>query len=289
LSEGLTVNKKALMLGSVLAALAFAPQAMAEPDQGWYGAFDLGYHWPDNVEMTTSQPAANKYKFDFELEDDIAGFARLGYRLTPNWRLELEAGARAGDIADVKGDPARALPNNLCSIGSVLPACAAPEGSLQATTLMTNLLWDFMPDTTLNPFVGFGIGVANLDLQLAARANTGNRSIGIDDKDQVFAYQWLAGLSWEATERLNVDVTYRYLNTTSADWGPATNTSALFDPQVFSGEYTDHALTFGLRYAFGQEAAPPPPPPPPPPRKEICQVKQDTLIYRVRAVLTPVF
>jgi len=24
-------------------------------------------------------------------------------------------------------------------------------------------------------------------------------------------------------------------------------------------------------------------------RKEICQVKQDTLIYRVRAVLTPVF
>jgi hypothetical protein len=106
-----------------------------------------------------------------------AGFARLGYRLTPNWRLELEAGARAGDIADVKGDPARALPNNLCSIGSVLPACAAPEGSLQATTLMTNLLWDFMPDTTLNPFVGFGIGVANLDLQLAARANTGRNTV----------------------------------------------------------------------------------------------------------------
>ncbi|MDP2151304.1 MAG: porin family protein, partial [Parvibaculum sp.] len=247
------MNKKALMLGSVLAALAFAPQAMAEPDQGWYGAFDLGYHWPDDFDTKTSEPAT-PYRFDFELEADVAGFARLGYRLTPNWRLELEAGARAGDIEGVTGDPTRPLPNNLCSIASVLPACEAPEGSLQAYTLMGNLIWDFMPDSTLNPFVGFGVGAAKLDFQLAARANDNNMSIGIDDQDTVFAYQWLAGLSWEATERLNVDVTYRYLNTADADFDSVA-TSGLFEPEVFKGDYVDHSLTFGLRYAFGATAA----------------------------------
>ncbi|HRD45604.1 MAG TPA: outer membrane beta-barrel protein, partial [Caulobacter sp.] len=258
------MNKKALLLGSVFAALAFAPQAMAEPSQGWYAAFDLGYHWPDDVEMSSSGTASdgNPYEYDFGMDGDVAGFARLGYRLNENWRLELEGGSRTSDIADVAGNPARPLPNSLCSVSSVLPACNAPEGSIQSYTLMANLIYDFMPDATLNPYVGFGIGINRLEMDLSARANSGAGVIGVHDKDSVFAYQWLAGVSWEATDRLNVDVTYRYLNGAEADW--ESQDTFVFPVEGLSAKYVDHSLSFGLRYAFGEEAAPPPPPPPPP-------------------------
>ena len=59
LSEGLTVKKKALMLGTMLGALALAPAAFAEPASGWYGAFDLGYHWPEGWEATSENLATD--------------------------------------------------------------------------------------------------------------------------------------------------------------------------------------------------------------------------------------
>ena len=59
LSEGLTVKKKALMLGTMLGALALAPAAFAQPDSGWYGAFDLGYHWPEGWEASSEGLASD--------------------------------------------------------------------------------------------------------------------------------------------------------------------------------------------------------------------------------------
>ena len=51
-----------------------------ETDLAWR-ALDAGWHSAD-VEMASTIS-------EFEVEDDWAAFARLGYRFTPNWRVEV--------------------------------------------------------------------------------------------------------------------------------------------------------------------------------------------------------
>src|SRR5689334_18854611 len=116
-SEGLKVNRKAILLAGVFGALAFAPAAMAE-NTGWYGAFDLGYHSPDGIETTSTgnAPDGNPYNFTIQSEDKVLGFARLGYRVNPNWRFELELGARPGNVETIREPTTRPLPNEVCSV-----------------------------------------------------------------------------------------------------------------------------------------------------------------------------
>src|SRR5690606_23051297 len=100
--------KLKLLAGAALAAVVAASGASAQ-DTGWYGAVNLGYHWPEGIEADSSVNAANQapYQWDFNQEEDWAGFARLGYQITPHWRVELEGGYRPGDLESVRGDASK--------------------------------------------------------------------------------------------------------------------------------------------------------------------------------------
>ncbi|WP_411288339.1 outer membrane protein, partial [Phenylobacterium sp.] len=259
-------------------AAVFAASA-ASAQVGWYGAVDLGYHWPESMEATSSNNAPNgaPYSWDFNQEEDWAGFARLGYQLNDNWRVELEVGYRGGDIESIRGGPNNVI-LGLCTPGvtrtAAAPTCGPPNGDTSSWTVMGNLLYDFMPGSVINPFVGAGLGVNNVSTDVTGQfsqvplpfsaTNPAFQNLSIDDDDTAFAWQLIAGLAWQATERLDVDLTYRYLGGSDVDFA-SRGTNAL-QPGVFSGEYRDQSVTLGLRYSF---AAPPPPPPPPrrsPPR-----------------------
>ena len=64
-----------LLAGAALAAVFSATGAAAQV--GWYGAVDLGYHWPETTSFDTSAGR----NIDVKIQDDWAGFARLGYQL----------------------------------------------------------------------------------------------------------------------------------------------------------------------------------------------------------------
>ena len=90
-----------LLAGAALAAVFAASGAYAQ-DTGWYGAVDLGWHTPQDIQATgsnpgtgTSAPTSFPYNWDFAPSDDWAGFARVGYKVSPHWRVELEGGYRA--------------------------------------------------------------------------------------------------------------------------------------------------------------------------------------------------
>ena len=69
--------KTFILATSAVGALALsAGVANAEPN-GWYGAVDAGYHTIDTIESYSSRTGQ---LFDFEVQDDWAAFARLGYR-----------------------------------------------------------------------------------------------------------------------------------------------------------------------------------------------------------------
>jgi opacity protein-like surface antigen len=275
--------KTKLLAGAALFAIFAASGASAQVVNGFYGAIDLGYHMPEGVEAESSNnmPNGSRYDWTFDSEDDYAGFARIGYRISPQFRLELEGGYRGGDIESVRGSTAPGAIQGLCSQAvlrtAANPTCQSPAGSIQSYTVMANAIYDF--DFNLFqrfvPFVGVGAGINRLNFDVIGQfsnvgtvtaANPAFQNLVIDDEDVVFAYQGLAGLTFNATERLALDLTYRYLSGAEADFqstGSArTGTPAVasgLQPGMFSGRYEDQSITLGLRFAF----APPPPPPEP--------------------------
>src|SRR5438270_7557546 len=92
-----------LLAGAALAAMFVASAASAQV--GWYGAVDLGYHWPEGIDANSSANDASgaAYAWTFDQKASWASFARLGYQVNDHWRVELEGGYRDGDIDSVRG------------------------------------------------------------------------------------------------------------------------------------------------------------------------------------------
>ncbi len=250
-----------LLAGVAAAGLLTAGAAAADPN-GWYGAIDAGYNfWSDDVQQIPSDGTGPG--LSIEVEDDFAGFARLGYRFTPNWRVELEGGYRAGDLGAVSlSSGALAVCNTTPATG----ACENPEGEHTASTLMMNVIYDFgSADSRFRPFIGLGAGVNRVNTELVGTL-AANRAVGvsIDDSSTELAAQGIAGLAFALSDRASMDLTYRYLVSNSGfDTFTSTPATALGE---YQGRYEYvHTVTLGLRYAFGADEAPPPPPPPPPP------------------------
>jgi opacity protein-like surface antigen len=201
--------KKTLMAGAAILALGVAGQASAQigPSSGVYVAGDIGYHMMEGIDAQSSvSPNVN---WTFDAEDDLAGFLRLGYRISPNFRAELEGGYRKGDIESVRGGPG--APVGLCRAGiartAAAPACQNPVGEIKTTSAMFNLIYDFLPNSRFQPYVGVGVGrveVHNKVFGQLANVPAGGlqfQNASIDDADQAFGYQ---GLLASATRSLTV-------------------------------------------------------------------------------------
>jgi OOP family OmpA-OmpF porin len=122
-----------------------------------------------------------------------------------------------------------------------------------AHALMANVYYDFNRGGRFEPYVGIGVGYIDPeDLDDAPP------SVEIDGG---LAYQGLVGVAIGLTERLDLDVGYRYLVGSELEWTEGGSSGDL--------DYTHQAVTVGLRYQFSnpEPAYVPPPvsPPPPPP------------------------
>ena len=95
-----------LLAGAALAAV-FAASGVSAQETGWYGAVDLGYHWPQSIKSTSNQtlPDAEFAHWAWKSEKDWTGFVRLGYQFNTHWRAEVEGGYRPGDMRHCLGDP----------------------------------------------------------------------------------------------------------------------------------------------------------------------------------------
>lgn len=208
--KGLFMKLK-LLAGAALAAVFAASGAVAQPvaDTGWYGAIDLGWHSPVSIEATGANlgvsnvaPTTFPFNWDFEPDSNWAGFARVGYKLSPHWRVELEGGYRPSDLESVTG-PAGANAGvgpiaGLCGPGAAaVPPCTnGVQGNVDSFSLMGNVIFDFFPESTVSPFLGLGVGVNHVQVEangrfvtIPAGGGANPQSLVIDDSDTVFAYQ----------------------------------------------------------------------------------------------------
>jgi OOP family OmpA-OmpF porin len=193
---------RTLALAALLSALSVGA---AQATEGWYGRIDVGYTVDGEIELDDT---------DFDLEDDWMADVGVGYGFMGGFRAEGELAYRNNDI-DLISD------------------------EVEVWSLMANLFYDFNRGGRFQPYLGAGVGFAQLE------------TLG-EDEDS-WGWQGLAGVGIELSDRATLDIGYRYF--------------VLEDLQLFGidSDYEHQAVTVGLRWEFGAAAPPPPPPLPPPP------------------------
>ncbi|MEA4838213.1 MAG: OmpA family protein [Rhodospirillaceae bacterium] len=211
---------KALLTGAAFVGFSGAA-AMAADTEGWYVGADAGA----NFAQDTKFDSTDKAKFD-------AGYGflgQVGYDFRGPLRAEAELGWRSNGVNKVNSDKAK--------------------GSMDPTTLMFNVYYDFHNSSAFTPFLGVGIGAAYLN---ANKIRPKGVATGYDDGDRVFAYQGIAGVSYAIDNNWSVKGSYHYLRTTDGRFkDKLTGDKA-------DANYKSHALFVGFTYSFGAPAKPAP-------------------------------
>ncbi len=128
----------------------------------------------------------------------------------------------------------------------------AANGELQTFSIMGNLFYDHQLNKNLAIYLGGGAGVTRVDLKFFDVTPTSIKTI--DDKDDVFSYQFMGGLSssFDSNPNLIFSFGYRYFNTANGDFSITPTAAA---PFTAGGQFVDvsfeaHELNFGVRYQF---------------------------------------
>ncbi len=269
------------------AALMAAGTACAEPDDTppplrSYVALDAGYHAPMTIDAHSFGPAPDglPFEWNYKLNPDWALFGRVGHRFTPHLRGEIEFGVREGNINSIVSpglEGANGLsalrpqtPFQLCDHTTAPPPCAKIERPslnwAEAYHGMVNAIYDFAPEKRLQPFVGAGVGFYHLQFDAhfffsgvpgpIGPTNPATQELqlgGSVARGTQFAYQAIGGFSYRLRRRLNLDVTYRYIDAPNLRWNTLNDTPGLtpsegLQPHDFHGNTADMSVTAGLRY-----------------------------------------
>lgn len=193
----------------LLALTMFIGLGVSAAFAGPYVSGNVGAVWLEDTDI----------KDDFGNEAEISfdpGFgitAAIGNAYENGLRAEVEFGYRTSDIDEFDSD---------FGSGSI-------NGDISTISLMVNGYYDFMPKETICPFIGAGIGYANVEGDID--------ELGSED-DNVLAYQVAVGVAFAINPQTKIDVQYRYFDTDDGD----------FDG--LEVEYGTHNAMLGVRYSF---------------------------------------
>ncbi|CAO3419617.1 OmpA family protein [Azospirillum argentinense] len=217
---------RGILLGTALAAML--PTAAMAATEGFYVGAGAGVNWTRDADLrfeNTPTDASTSFKLGG------IGDISAGYATAAGPRAELEFAWRWRNSID-STDSSNAAVNGL-------------GGKASSLAFMGNVLYDIKTGTAFTPYIGVGAGIAQVRLDLG----------GFDDRDWVFAYQGIAGVSYALTQNLALTLDYRYFATLDPKFdlgGPAGLATS-----TVKGEYQNHTILAGLRYTFGAPAAAP--------------------------------
>lgn len=116
-------------------------------------------------------------------------------------------------------------------------------GGVDSTAIFANIYADFETGSTVTPFVGAGVGIGRFSQDLFY-----GPGIQVNDSDTAFGVQLIAGLAFEASDRvtLTADARYReFYNVDSARLSPAGASTG-----TISGDISAFSINVGARLAF---------------------------------------
>jgi opacity protein-like surface antigen len=200
----------------------------AQADGGWYTGINGGANFQGDQEST----GPNRV---LDLDFDTGGFfsGQLGYKFRGNrmgrFRTEAEFSYRKNDVDEI-------VFNGVNRIGS---------GDERVLAGLINLLYDINAHSDrFIPFVGAGIGLANINADVAYSPGA-----FIDDDDTTFAYQFMVGAELRLTDEISIIGDARYFALDDPELtrfgGPAP--AAFVD---LDSEYDSFITSLGFRYNF---------------------------------------
>jgi opacity protein-like surface antigen len=187
-----------------------------------YLGVQVGGTWVQDADIDFSDPTIvdGEATFDTGFNVGITGGVDCG----PG-RYELELTYRQNDFDEIF-DP--------------IFGTTSYDGDGSALAFMANAFWDIATGSPVTPYLGGGIGVANVSINDLVEPGFGQV---VDDDDTVFAYQVGAGVALELNPHMALDLGYRYFATSDPEFTDV-------DGFKFESEYKTHNASLGLRIMF---------------------------------------
>jgi opacity protein-like surface antigen len=230
---------------SMMLALAQAAQAADYYEQGpagqsWYFSVFGGWSLPDEIEFSTvgSASTTTNVTAEIDLEDGFLAGLSVGAHFSEWARGEVEV---SGHWHDAEGS---LISTPVAGGVPGAPTTFALDGDADAMFVLANLWLDLPLGHVFRPYVGGGVGLGRLDLDMET---SGGASV-IDDDDWGFAYQLGAGVAFNVIADIALDIGYRYKVINNAEL--ETDTTSPGGGFEFETDYKSHNFIAGLRFGF---------------------------------------
>jgi len=207
--------RRFLVFFPIVIALALPAAAMAQNNYVGVGGMIV---LPEDSDLTDSTlPGVSGA---LELGNSGGFTAAVGTGFGNGFRGEAEFLYQRADIEDL----------TLSAFG--LSVSTGASGDVTVVSGMANVLYDFTTRSKLKPYVGAGIGLANVNVDISVVG----ASAEVDDT--VFAYQLMAGAQFDITNTTAFRAGYRYFGTSDPEFDTTT------------GEYHSHLLEVEVVFKF---------------------------------------
>ncbi|HEB28065.1 MAG TPA: porin family protein [Porticoccus sp.] len=113
------------------------------------------------------------------------------------------------------------------------------KGEVETKALFINGFHDFETNNKFKPYLGAGIGWMNVDVEYK---QSGIELI--DDDDNIFAFQAIAGVGYDITDSLNIFAQARYRN------GEDSEVKSNLLPTKIDIEIESYIYDIGIKYSF---------------------------------------
>lgn len=216
---------------------------------GWYLRGDIGYsnqHVDELFNVLYESPGVEVFNQHKDFDGAPTFSAGVGYKLNKWFRADITGEHRsAADFngADLYSFGGATFPDNYVAKKSEWLALA-------------NAYVDLGSWHGISPYVGAGVGAANIEISGFTDSGIGpggpSIAYGADHDEWNFAWAIYAGLGFEITEALTLDLGYRYLDMGDAQSGNliAFDGTDLVDNPMEFNDITSHDVRFGMRYQF---------------------------------------
>ena len=200
----------------LIAAMFFSLSSFAYSAPGLYVGGNLGL-----ASLNDSDVSAPGYSASITTDMGASLSGIVGYAFENNFRIEAELVSQANEF-DQSSESGRKY---------------GLTGDIGSAAIMANAYYDFNNKSRFTPFVGAGIGYAAVEVNDLHYIGY-SKDDDIEDDDSAFAYQLSAGVGFEITERITLDLKYRYFATEDLDIDNGTV------------EYSSNNVYTGIRFSF---------------------------------------
>lgn len=215
-----------MKMKSALLAAGFMIGAPALAQAGWYVGADGGFNFLQNqhTDISSGGVATGSSKTDSKTGYALA--VQGGYDFGGP-KAELELAYRRNNVKSI-----------LDSDPPYQPVPGA-GGSTSSFSVMANGIYQFLPQSSIHPFIGAGIGAARVS------GKWHDSDPIISDAQWRFAYQGIAGVAYDINANLGVKAQYRYFATVDPKFTTVDGSDRI------DSEFKSHSILVGLTYKFG--------------------------------------